>query len=158
MSDCFVFLPFIGCEHQERFRPLYSTIDKSQYNLLSTPSPNSPCHPPLIAFVMRKIGTGGTCSLLDCHVFAVRREAVAFELCDMIRKLIIKRTMSPILPSSSTAATTLLRIHDNDKETTVERRTKYLHRDRPISAMEHRQADIQTAFEKKVCPRSTSKQ
>lgn len=101
---------------------------------------------------MRKIGTGGTCSLLDCHVFAVRREAMAFELCDMIRKSIIKRTMSPILPSSSTTTgTTLLRIHDNDKETTVERRTKYLNRDRPISAMEHRQADIQTGLEKKVC-------
>ena len=58
---------------------------------------------------MRKIGTGGTSSLLDCHVFAVRRESVAFELCDMIRKLIIKRTMSPILPTSTTAGTTLLR-------------------------------------------------
>ncbi len=141
----------IGCEHQERFRSLYSTIDKSQYNLLSTPSSKSPCHPPLISFVMRKIGTGGTCSLLDCHVFAVRREAVAFELCDMIRKLIIKRTMSPILPTSSTTGTTLLRIHDNTRETTVERRTKYLDKDRPISAMEHRQADIQIGMEKKVC-------
>lgn len=99
---------------------------------------------------MRKIGTGGTCSLLDCHVFAVRREAMAFELCDMIRKSIMKRTMSPILPSSTTTGTTLLRIHDNDKESTVERRTKYLIRDRPISAMEHRQADIQTGLEKKV--------
>ena len=98
---------------------------------------------------MRKIGTGGTCSLLDCHVFAVRRESIAFELCDMIRKLIIKRTMSPILPSSTTTGTTLLRIHDNEKETTIERRTKYLHKDRPISAMEHRQADIQIGVEKK---------
>lgn len=100
---------------------------------------------------MRKTGTGGTCSLLDCHVFAVRREAIAFELCDMIRKLIIKRTMSPILPTSSTGGTTLLRIHDNIKNTTVEKHTKYLDRDRPISAMEHRQADIQLGIERKVC-------
>ena len=104
---------------------------------------------------MRKTGAGGACSLLDCHVFAVRRESTAFDLCDMIRKLIIKRTMSPLLPTSTTATsgTTLLRIHDNEKETTVERRTKYLDRDRPISAMEHRQADIQTGTDKKVCYR-----
>ncbi len=102
---------------------------------------------------MRKTGTGGTCSLLDCHVFSVRRESVAFELCDMIRKLIIKRTMSPILPTSTTSGTTLLRIHDKMKDTAVERRTKYLDRDRPISAMEHRQADIQTTIENKVCQR-----
>jgi hypothetical protein len=102
---------------------------------------------------MRKTGAGGTCSLLDCHVFAVRRESVAFELCDMIRKLIIKRTRSPMLPSSTaTNGTTLLRIHNNDKETPIERQTtKYLDRDRPISAMEHRQADIQTGTDKKVC-------
>ncbi|CAF1254460.1 unnamed protein product [Adineta steineri] len=137
------FLP-IGCEHQERFRSLYSTIDKSQYHLLSTPS--SSCHPPLVLFVMRKTGAGGTCSLLDCHVFAVRRESVAFELCDMIRKLIIKRTVSPALPTSSA---TLLRVHENDKDTTIERRTKYLDRDRPISAMEHQQADIQTGADRK---------
>jgi hypothetical protein len=55
---------------------------------------------------MRKTGAGGTCSLLDCHVFAVRRESIAFELCDMIRKLIIKRTMSPIVPNSTTTTTT----------------------------------------------------
>ncbi|CAF0761566.1 unnamed protein product [Adineta steineri] len=136
------FLP-IGCEHQERFRSLYSTIDKSQYHLLSTPS--SSCHPPLVLFVMRKTGAGGTCSLLDCHVFAVRRESVAFELCDMIRKLVIKRTVSPALPTSSA---TLLRVHENDKDTTIERRTKYLDRDRPISAMEHQQADIQTGADR----------
>jgi uncharacterized membrane protein len=59
--------------------------------------------------------------------------------------------MSPILPTSSTTGTTLLRIHDNTRETTVERRTKYLDKDRPISAMEHRQADIQIGMEKKVC-------
>ena len=106
---------------------------------------------------MRKTGAGGTCSLLDCHVFAVRRESIAFELCDMIRKLIIKRTMSPIVPNSTTTTTTatatgttLLRIHDTEKETTIEKRTKYLDRDRPISAMEHRQADIQTVTDRKV--------
>jgi hypothetical protein len=146
-----LFFFFLGCEHQERFRPLYSTIDKSQYNLLSTPSSSTSCHPPLVLFVMRKTGTGGTCSLLDCHVFSVPRESTAFELCDMIRKLIIKRTMSPILPTSTTAGTTLLRIHDHVKDTTIEKRTKYLDRDRPISAMEHRQADIQIGIERKVC-------
>jgi hypothetical protein len=101
---------------------------------------------------MRKTGAGGTCSLLDCHVFSVRRESTAFELCDMMRKLIIKRTMSPSLPTATTG-TTLLRIHDNEKETTIERRIKYLDRDRPISAMEHRQADIHTGTDKKVCDR-----
>ncbi|CAF4198150.1 unnamed protein product, partial [Adineta steineri] len=135
----------IRCEHQERFRSLYSTIDKSQYHLLSTSSSSS-CHPPLVLFVMRNTGAGGTCSLLDCHVFAVRRESVAFELCDMIRKLVIKRTVSPALPTSSA---TLLRVHENDKDTTIERRTKYLDRDRPISAMEHQQADIQTGADRK---------
>ncbi|CAF3411688.1 unnamed protein product [Rotaria sp. Silwood1] len=156
------FLP-IGCEHQERFRSLYATIDKSQYNLLSTPSSSSSSssyHPPLLLFIMKKTGTSGTCSLLDCHVFAVRRESIAFDLCDMIRKLILKRTMSPILPTPPSPAplpphsgtTTLLRIRDNTTEaTTIERRTKYLDRDRPISAMEHRQADIQTTTDKKVC-------
>jgi hypothetical protein len=99
---------------------------------------------------MRKTGAGGQCSLLDCHVFSVRRESIAFELCDMIRKLIIKRTMRPSSPSATTG-TTLLRMHENEKETTIERRTKYLDRDRPISAMEHRQADIQTVTDKKVC-------
>ncbi|CAF0939289.1 unnamed protein product [Adineta ricciae] len=149
------FLP-IGCEQQERFRSLYSTIDKSQYHLLSTPtssSISSSCHPPLVLFAIRKAGAGGTCSLIDCHVFAVRRESVAFDLCDMMRKLVIKRTMSPVLPSSivapSTNGTTLLTVHDNGKETTIERRTKYLDRDRPVSAMEHRQAEIQTGTDKK---------
>jgi hypothetical protein len=92
---------------------------------------------------MRKTGAGGACSLLDCHVFAVRRESTAFELCDMMRKLILKRTMSPALPTTTTTGTTLLRMRDNERETTIERRTKYLDRDRPISAMEHRLADIQ---------------
>ncbi|CAF4158108.1 unnamed protein product [Rotaria magnacalcarata] len=164
------FLP-IGCEHQERFRSLYSTIDKTQFNLLSTPSSTS-CHPPLLLFVMRKSGTTGTGSLLDCHVFAVRRESTAFDLCDMIRKLIIKRTMSPIsstqqqrptpplqpppssLPPSSssttTTTTTLLRLRDNSKDGTDQRRTKYLDRDRPISAMEHRQADIPINIDMKM--------
>ena len=95
---------------------------------------------------MKKTGTGGTCSLLDCHVFTVRRETIAFELCDMIRKLIIKRTMSPLLPTSKTKGTTLLRINDNIKDINNEKNIKYLDRDRPISAMEHRQIDI----EKKV--------
>jgi len=58
--------------------------------------------------------------------------------------------MSPILPTSSTTGTTLLRIHDNTKNPPVEKRTKYLDKDRPISAMEHRQADIQLGIEKKV--------
>ena len=88
-------------------------------------------------------------------MFAVRRESVAFDLCDMMRKLVIKRTMSPVLPSStvapSTNGTTLLTVHDSGKETTIERRTKYLDRDRPVSAMEHRQAEIQTGTDKKVC-------
>ena len=68
----------------------------------------------------------------------------------MIRKLIIKRTMSPILPASSTSGKTLLRRHANDNQETMEKRTKYLDRDRPISAMEHRQADIQIVPERKV--------
>ena len=139
----------LGCEHQERFRSLYSTIEKSQYNLLSTPS--SACHPPLVVFIMKKMGTTGTCSLLDCHVFAVRREAIAFELCDMIRKLIIKRTMSPVLPISKTSGTTLLKVKDTIKDSTNEKCTKYLNKDRPISAMEHRNADIQLNMDRKVC-------
>ena len=102
---------------------------------------------------MKKTGTSATCSLLDCHTFAVRRESVAFDLCDMIRKLIIKRTTSPILPTRSPQATTttLLHIRDNAKEPITEKRTKYLDRDRPISAMEHRQADIPTHIDKGVC-------
>ncbi|CAF1438608.1 unnamed protein product [Adineta steineri] len=87
------FLP-IGCEYQERFRSLYSSVNKSQYNLLST---RISYHSPLLLFVTRKAGVTGSCSLLDCHVFAVHRESTAFELCDMIRKLVIKRTMSPII-------------------------------------------------------------
>ena len=105
----------------------------------------------MVLFVIRKTGAGGTCSLLDCHVFAVRRESIAFELCDMIRKLIIKRTMSPILSKSHGSGTTLLRVHDHDqKHTTMEKRTKYFDRDRPISAMEHRHGDIPIAIDRKV--------
>ena len=68
----------------------------------------------------------------------------------MIRKLIIKRTMSPILQTSSTSGKTLLRRHGNDNQATIEKQPKYLDRDRPISAMEHRQADIQIVPERKV--------
>ena len=139
-----------GCEQQERFRSLYSTIDKSQYNLLSVPNSSAFNHPPLVLFVIRKSGTDATSSLLDCHVFAVHRESVAFELCDMIRKLIMKRTMSPLLPGSSTSGTTLLRVHENEKEQSVGMRTKYLDRDRPISAMQHRSAEILHAPENRV--------
>jgi hypothetical protein len=57
------------------------------------------------------------------------------------------------LPTTTTTGTTLLRMRDNERETTIERRTKYLDRDRPISAMEHRLADIQTGTDKKVCYR-----
>lgn len=99
---------------------------------------------------MKKTGTSGTCSLLDCHVFAVHRESIAFDLCDMIRKLIIKRTMSPILPTSKTSSTTLLKVKDNVKDFNNEKHTKYLNKDRPISAMEHRNADIQTNNDRKV--------
>ena len=88
------FLP-IGCEYQERFRSLYSTISRTQYNLLSAPTSS---HPSLLLFVLRKPGAGGSSSLLDCHVFLVHREIAAFELCEMIRKLIVRRTISPILP------------------------------------------------------------
>ncbi|CAF1524372.1 unnamed protein product, partial [Rotaria sordida] len=52
---------------------------------------------------------------------------------------------------------TLLRIRDNTKDTTIERRTKYFDRDRPISAMEHRQADIPITIDKKVCFRLFAK-
>lgn len=113
---------------------------------------------------MRKNGTSGNGSLLDCHVFAVRRESIAFDLCDMIRRLIVKRTMTPVSPmqhqapispqqSANTSATTLLRIRDNSKEGVVQRRTKYLDRDRPISAMEHRPSDVSTNTDMKVCLR-----
>ncbi|CAF4293702.1 unnamed protein product, partial [Rotaria magnacalcarata] len=46
----------------------------------------------------------------------------------------------PPSSSSTTTTTTLLRLRDNSKDGTDQRRTKYLDRDRPISAMEHRQA------------------
>jgi len=99
----------IGCEHQERFRSLYSPINQSQYNLLSSTISS---HLPLLLFVIRKPGIGDTCSLLDCHVFAAHRELTAFELCDMIRKLIVKRTMSPILSKRRT----IICKHDDPKE------------------------------------------
>ncbi|CAF0921107.1 unnamed protein product [Adineta ricciae] len=87
------FLP-LGCEHQERFHSLYSAVNKSQAKLLS----NQPIsHPSLLLFILRKPGVTGSCSLLDCHVFVVHREAIAFQLCDMVRKLIMKRTTSPVL-------------------------------------------------------------
>ena len=84
----------IGCENEERFRSLYSTIPPSQLDRLALA--NSP-HPPLLLFVIRKAGLGESSSLLDCHVFVVQRELRAFELCNMIRKLIVKRTMSPLI-------------------------------------------------------------
>lgn len=54
-------------------------------------------HPSLFLFIIRKTGVGEKCSLLDCHVFSIDRETIAFELSDMIKKLIIKQTMSPLL-------------------------------------------------------------
>jgi hypothetical protein len=98
----------IGCEQQERFRSLYSTINKSQYHILST---STSYHPSLLLFIIRKPGAGDLSSLLDCHVFVVYRESIAFELCDMIRKLIIKQTMSP-LPPKRTAL-----VHIQNKQT-----------------------------------------
>lgn len=110
----------------------------------------------MVLFVIRKTGAGGTCSLLDCHVFAVRRESIAFELCDMIRKLIIKRTMSPIISKSHGSGTTLLRVQNHDqKHTTMEKCPKYFDRDRPISAMEHRHGDIPIAIDRKVIDSKT---
>lgn len=92
--------PFrIGCENEERFRSLYSDVPQSQLHLLS---PGNSTHPSLLLFVIRKAGLGDFSSLLDCHVFVVHRELRAFELCTMIRKLIVKRTMSPMLTKRRT--------------------------------------------------------
>lgn len=146
----FILLFCLGCEHQERFRSLYSTIDKSQAHLLSNSNSGTSNHQPLVLFVIRKSGTDGTCSILDCHVFAVHREPIAFELCDMIRKLIIKRTMSPLISGAPTSSTTLIRVHENEKNSAMNTRTKYLDRDRPISAMQHSQAEILHVPERKV--------
>ncbi|CAF4290591.1 unnamed protein product, partial [Rotaria magnacalcarata] len=49
-------------------------------------------------------------------------------------------SLPPSSSSTTTTTTTLLRLRDNSKDGTDQRRTKYLDRDRPISAMEHRQA------------------
>ncbi|CAF0987273.1 unnamed protein product [Rotaria sp. Silwood1] len=134
------FLP-IGYEHQQRFHTLYSTINKSQYNILST---LTSYHPPLLLFFIRKPGAGNSCSLLDCHVFDIHRESRAFDFCNMIRKLIIQRTMSPILSSR----TTLLRTKHNDKEVKKEKRIKYLESNRPMSTMEYQQINDQTLTDK----------
>ncbi|CAF0956353.1 unnamed protein product [Rotaria sordida] len=130
-------------EQQQRFHSLYSTINKTQYNLLLT---STSYHPPLLLFFIRKPGVGNSCSLIDCHVFDIHRESKAFDLCNMIRKLIIKRTMSPILSNR----TTLIRTKDNDKEVKIEKRIKYLERNRPMSIMEHRQIDNQTMADKQT--------
>ncbi|CAF2556376.1 unnamed protein product [Rotaria sp. Silwood2] len=133
------FLP-IGSEHQQCFRSFYSIINKSQYNLLST---LTSYHPSLLLFFIRKPGVGNSCSLIDCHVFEIHPESKAFDLCNMIRKLIIKRTMSPMLSNR----TTLIRTKNNDKEVKIEKRTKYLEPDRLMSTMEYHQTDNQTITE-----------
>ncbi|CAF3711204.1 unnamed protein product [Rotaria socialis] len=130
------FLP-IGYEHQQRFHSLYTKINKSQYNILSR---STSCHPPLLLFVIRKPDLGSSSSLLDCHVFDLHRESTAFDLCCMMRKLIIQRTMSPTL----SIKTTLIHTNDNNNEITKENRTKYLQRNRPMSTMEHRHIDNQS--------------
>jgi hypothetical protein len=53
----------------------------------------------------------------------------------MIRKLIIKQKMGPILPTR----TRLLNVYDYDNK----KRTKYLEQNRCVSPMEHRQTDKQ---------------
>lgn len=93
-ESIFFFFRSTGCENEERFRSLYSIIPPSQLNRLASTNVS---HPPLLLFVIRKVGLGDSSSLLDCHVFVVHRELRAFELCNMIRKLIVKRTMSPLI-------------------------------------------------------------
>ncbi|UJR14079.1 hypothetical protein I4U23_001075 [Adineta vaga] len=106
------FLP-LGCEYQERFRSLYSPVNKSHRKLLSNKSLSDPS---LLLFVLRKAGVTGSCSLLDCHVFVVHRETTAFHLCDMIRKLIVKRTMSPISLRIQTITHTQNNEHHSESE------------------------------------------
>jgi len=53
-------------------------------------------HSSLILFVIRKPGLGESCSLLDCHIFFTQRESIAFELSEVVRKCLVKQTMSPI--------------------------------------------------------------
>ena len=102
----------IGCENEERFRSLYSIVPQSQLNRLASVHSS---HPPLLLFVIRKAGLGESSSLLDCHVFVVHRESRAFELCTMIRKLIVKRTMSPMLIKRKTVVCkTDLPVREND--------------------------------------------
>lgn len=105
-------LSHLGCENEERFRSLYSDVSQSQLQLLS---PDNSTHPSLLLFVIRKAGLGDCSSLLDCHVFVVYRESRAFELCTMIRKSIVKQTMSPIL----TKRRTLISKIDPTKENNV---------------------------------------
>ncbi|CAF1187163.1 unnamed protein product, partial [Didymodactylos carnosus] len=135
------FLP-IGCENESRFQSLYSTIDKTQNQLL-----NLNWHPPICLLIMRKIGTTLGISSLDCHTFLMLKESRAFEFCDMIRKLLSKRSPSPLLKTTST----LLKLEhlnknnnndNNDQQTRI--KTKYLNRHRPVSAMEHSQVEINT--------------
>jgi len=114
-------------------------MNKTQHNLFSTPTSS---HPPLILFVIRKAGISGSCSLLDCHVFTLRRESTAFELCDMIRKLIVKRTMSPILSRRET----LVRVYNNNKDGQI----KYLEHDLPMSTMKQQQIDNQTVIDEQI--------
>jgi hypothetical protein len=120
----------LGCEHQDRFRSLYTSIDPLHSQLLSTSS--SP-PPPLVSFVVRKSDVHHSTPVFDCHVFAVHRESTAFDLCDMLRKLIMKRPLSPILSSRRV----LQRAHEHSDDVKAERQPKYLSRNRPISVMEY---------------------
>lgn len=61
------------------------------------------------------------------------RESAAFDLCSMIRKLITKRTMSPVLSNKAT----LLQTNNNKETVKNDSRIKYLKRNRPMSTMEH---------------------
>ena len=145
----------IGYNQQERFQSFYTLIEPTERHFFTTPLAQLP----FIVFILRKSDLHQDSSSLIGHVFSTQRESLAFDLCDLMKKLISQRS---ILPNFSQRRT-LLNIPESSNDHVQQQRIKYFKRDQTkVSMMEFCQGNssidqrIQVITSNFDCPLSRS--